>query len=182
MAYVAAHGIAGLSLRTLAAAIGTSHRMLIHHFGSKERLWVQIVQAVEQRERELVLDSLATEDLPPAEAIRANWRRFSDPELWPNERLFFELYVQALLGRTPEAAVLDGIVEDWVAPIAERAIANGMPAPQARAQARLGVAVTRGLLLDLLATKDVEGVNAAMEAFIELHAAWFAAADPIQAG
>ena len=42
--------------------------------------------------------------------------------------------------------------------------------PQRRA--RLGVAVTRGLLLDLLATEDVEGVNAAMEAFIAFYSAW----------
>ena len=38
IAYVAEHGLAELSLRKLAAAIGTSHRMLIYHFGSKEGL------------------------------------------------------------------------------------------------------------------------------------------------
>jgi AcrR family transcriptional regulator len=31
-------GIADLSLRELAAAIGTSHRMLLYHFGSREGL------------------------------------------------------------------------------------------------------------------------------------------------
>ena len=51
--YVAQNGIGELSLRTLAAALGTSHRMLIHHFGSKEQLWVEIVRTVEQRQREL---------------------------------------------------------------------------------------------------------------------------------
>jgi hypothetical protein len=43
---------------------------------------------------------------------------------------------------------------------------------RARAYARLGVAVTRGLLLDLLATQDVAGVDAAMEAFISLGETW----------
>jgi hypothetical protein len=42
----------------------------------------------------------------------------------------------------------------------------------ARAHARLGVSVTRGLLLDLLATGDVAGVDAAMEAFIDVYASW----------
>jgi hypothetical protein len=46
------------------------------------------------------------------------------------------------------------------------------PPKLARAHARLGVAVTRGLLLDLLATRDVAAVDAAMEAFIEVYASW----------
>ena len=37
--YAAEHGLADLSLRTLAAGLGTSHRMLIFHFGSKEGCW-----------------------------------------------------------------------------------------------------------------------------------------------
>ena len=170
--YVAANGIGELSLRSLAAALGTSHRMLIHHFGSKERLWVQIVQAVEQRERDLLLDSITQPDRPPSEAIRASWQRISDPALWPNERLFFELYGQALQGRAHTVEVLDGIVTDWVEPVAEISIKAGMPPELARAHARLGLAVTRGLLLDLLATQDAEAVNAAMEAFIDLYEAW----------
>ena len=34
--YAAAHGLADASLRELAAAVGTSHRMLLYHFGSRE--------------------------------------------------------------------------------------------------------------------------------------------------
>src|SRR3712207_6763061 len=36
--YLAEHGLAGLSLRPLAAALGTSDRMLVHYFGSKDNL------------------------------------------------------------------------------------------------------------------------------------------------
>ena len=50
--------------------------------------------------------------------------------------------------------------------------AEGIARELARAQARLGVAVTRGLLLDLLATGEVERVDAAMRAFIEMYLAW----------
>ncbi len=41
-----------------------------------------------------------------------------------------------------------------------------VPPHTARAEARLGVAVARGLLLDLLATVDREAVDQAMESFI----------------
>jgi hypothetical protein len=50
-----------------------------------------------------------------------------------------------------------------VDPLTELAVAHGRPEAQARAEARLGVAATRGLLLDLLATGDRAAVDAAME-------------------
>jgi RimJ/RimL family protein N-acetyltransferase/AcrR family transcriptional regulator len=167
--YVAGNGLGGLTLRGLAAEIGTSHRMLIHHFGSKEGLWVEIVRTVEQRQRELLGGSLPGPSQPLGDAMRAWWEHISDRSLWPNERLFFELYGQALQGRPHTTELLDGIVDSWLGPIAQVSIERGIPPRVAHAHARLGVAVTRGLLLDLLATQDVAGVNAAMEAFIELY-------------
>jgi AcrR family transcriptional regulator len=172
IAYVAENGISDLSLRRLAEALGTSHRMLIHHFGSKEGLWVEIVRAVEERQRELLGEFLPAPDEPLGDAMRAWWKHLSDPSLWPNERLFFEIYGQALQGRPHTTEVLDGIVEQWVEPAAAFSIARGVPPEVARAHARLGVAVTRGLLLDLLATGDIQAVDAAMDAFIDLYEAW----------
>jgi AcrR family transcriptional regulator len=158
--HVAAHGMGELRLRGLAAAIGTSHRMLLYHFGSKEGLLVAIIRAVEQRQR----DALAQLELAPnatlADLSRAFWQRLTDPALWPHERLFFEVYGQALQGR--------GIVSDWVEPLVELGVRHGFPAEQARASARLGLAVSRGLLLDLLATADLAGVNAAMDRYLDL--------------
>ncbi len=176
IAYVAEHGISDLSLRSLAEALGTSHRMLIHHFGSKEGLWVEIVRTVEQRQRELLAEFVPDADEPLTDALRAWWKHLSDPSLWPNERLFFEVYGQALQGRPHTTEVLDGIVEQWVEPAAALSIARGVPAELARAHARLGVAVTRGLLLDLLATRDIPAVDAAMDAFIDLYVTWIEAA------
>jgi AcrR family transcriptional regulator len=170
-AFIAERGLSDLSLRELAAAIGTSHRMLIHHFGSKEALWVEVIRAVEAQQRaalpELIPDPLAD----PAEAMRAWWRHISDPSLWPNERLFFEIYGQALQGRPGTTELLDGIVDSWLEPATEINMAYGMDEPTARAMSRLGIAVTRGLLLDLLATGDREGVDAAMEGWIALNLA-----------
>ncbi|WP_131810861.1 TetR/AcrR family transcriptional regulator, partial [Mycobacterium intracellulare] len=39
-------GIGDRSLRAVADAVGTSHRMLLHHFGSREGMLVAIVEEV----------------------------------------------------------------------------------------------------------------------------------------
>jgi AcrR family transcriptional regulator len=170
--HVAQNGIGDLSLRGLAAALGTSHRMLIHHFGSKEQLWVAIVRTVEQRQRDLLPDLLPDAAADVRTSMRVWWKHISDPSLWPNERLFFEIYGQALQGRAHTTELLDGIVDSWVDPVAEINMSMGLPRDLARAHARLGVAVTRGLLLDLLATQDVVSVDQAMDAFIDVYASW----------
>jgi AcrR family transcriptional regulator len=166
--YLLAHGAADVSLRRLAGAIGTSHRMLLYHFGSKERLLVEVTRAVEQRQRDALADLGTDPALSPAQVARRMWDRLADPALWPAERLFFELYGQALQGAPGTVELLDGIVESWIEPVAAMRRAEGMPADRARAQARLEVATTRGLLLDLLATGDRAGVDAALEQFIAL--------------
>jgi AcrR family transcriptional regulator len=168
--YVAEHGVGDLSLRPLAAALGTSHRMLIYHFGSKEGLLVAVVREVERRQRE-TFTQIDVAGATPSEATRRMWRRLADPSLWPHERLFFEMYGQALQGRPGTEALLEGIVDSWVETGTAMAVQMGIPAEVARAQARLGVAVIRGLLLDLLATGDRVGVDAALEQFIAMSAA-----------
>jgi AcrR family transcriptional regulator len=163
MEYVAGHGMSDVSLRTLAQALGTSHRMLIHHFGSKEGLWVEIVRTVEARQRALLADIEPQAAGTASQAMWTWWKHISDPSLWPNERLFFELYGQALQGRPHAVGLLDGVVEDWLEPLTELTVRSGVARPAARAHARLRLAVARGLLLDLLATGDVDGVRAAAE-------------------
>ena len=155
-------GIADLSLRQLAAAIGTSHRMLIYHFGSREGLLAAVTQAVEEQQRAALLEPEVTS----ADHAWQAWRRLSDPKLWPQERLFFELYAYALRGRPGTEGFLDGIVESWVAPVAAARVQAGADERVARADARLSVAVVRGLLLDLLATGDRAGVDEAYERFL----------------
>ena len=177
IAYVAENGLTDLSLRRLAEELGTSHRMLIHHFGSKDGLWVAIVREVEARQRTGALpEMLDAEHATFADFTRAWWKHISDPSLWPNERLFFELYGQALHGRQPAAELLEGDIASWVEPAAAMAEQMGLAPDSARAFARLGIAVTRGLLLDLLATGDREGVDAAMEHWIAVNAPLFDAA------
>src|SRR5262249_28451954 len=140
--------------------------------GSKERLWVEIVQSVERRQRELLAQIVPDPTQPLGDAMRAWWKHISDPSLWPNERLFFEIYGQALQGRPHTVERLDALGDDCPDPVTEINVSVGVPRALARAHARLGIAVTRGLLLDLLATRDTEGVDAAMDAFIEVYESW----------
>ncbi len=138
---------------------------------STERI-IGDISLSQKRQRDLLGQMLPDPTRPVGEAMRSWFKHISDPSLWPNERLFFELYGQALQRRPHTVAMLDGIVEDWLDPVAQINVSIGVPAPLAYAHARLGIAVTRGLLLDLLATRDVEAVDAAMEAFIAIYETW----------
>jgi AcrR family transcriptional regulator len=165
--HILAHGLSDLSLRELAAAIGTSHRMLLYHFGSKEGLIVAVIRTVEDAQR-AAFAALDTASLSPADAMRAMWARFTDPDLGPHERLFFEVYGQALQGRPGAVELLDGIIDLWVEPTARYAVDRGADLETARVDARLGVAVVRGLLLDWLATGDRTGVDDAFERYVTM--------------
>jgi AcrR family transcriptional regulator len=152
----ASGGIGDRSLRDVAAAVGTSHRMLLHHFGSRSELLLAIVEDVERRQR-MLLRALPAE---PAEAIAAMWADLRRPDLRPFERLFFECYARGVQGEQPFARMLPAAVDSWLADDAGRAVDPALM--------RLGLAVMRGLLLDLVATGDDDGVDAAAQAFIDL--------------
>lgn len=164
------NGLGERSLRDLAAAVGTSHRMLIHHFGSRQQLLVAVVQTFEAAERseELTLHFDEAAVAEPADAVRATWARLSQPAMAGRERLFFECYARALQGEVPFDRLLPGAVEDWLDAFSAEQVARGRPQAEARALARLGLALMRGLLLDLLATGDRIGTTAALELFLSL--------------
>jgi AcrR family transcriptional regulator len=152
-------GVGDRSLREVAEAVGTSHRMLLHHFGSRDELLLAIVDEVERRQM-TVLPDASTE---PAEAMAVMWADVRRPELRPFERLFFECYARGAQGEKPFSRMLPGAVEDWLNEVDAKSGRSADPA-----FVRLGLAVTRGLLLDLVATDDDEGVDAAARAFVEL--------------
>lgn len=151
-------GIGDRSLREVAAAIGTSHRMLLHHFGSRDELLLTVVEEVERRQMTL-LSELPAE---PDQAIIAMWTSLRRPELRPFERLFFECYARGVQGEPPFARMVPDAVDAWLTSAARSGTAFDP------ALTRLGLAVARGLLLDLVATDDVDGVDAAANAFADL--------------
>ncbi|MCV7379419.1 TetR family transcriptional regulator [Mycobacterium alsense] len=158
----AAGGVGDRSLRDVAAAVGTSHRMLLHHFGSREDLLVAIVEEVESRQMALLPDLPTT----PAESFAAMWSHLRQPELRQAERLFFECYARAAQGEKPFARMVPGAVDGWLREVKD--LETDADGPVDPALARLGLAVIRGLLLDLVATDDDAGVDAAARAFAAL--------------
>jgi AcrR family transcriptional regulator len=155
-------GIGERSLREIATALGTSHRMLLHHFGSREDLLLAVVEEVERRQMG-VLSELPME---AADGFAAMWADLHRPELRNLERLFFECYARAAQGEKPFGRMIPGAVDGWLQAVQAQAAAAGVPYDVA--EARLGLAVARGLLLDLVATNDDAGVDAAAKAFSEL--------------
>src|SRR4051812_30384680 len=87
--YVRDQGFSDVSLRELAAAIGTSHRMLIYHFGSKEALLVEVIRAFERAQRDLMTTFVVDSHDEPADVLRRIWRQVSDPRNVAQVRMFF---------------------------------------------------------------------------------------------
>src|SRR5271167_3955947 len=113
----AAGGIGDRSLRDVAAAVGTSHRMLLHHFGSREDLLIAVVEEAERRQMAVVPD-LPTD---PADGFAAMWADLHRPELRQLERLFFECYSRAAQGEKPFARMVPGAVDGWLRQVEEAA-------------------------------------------------------------
>ncbi|MFE9690234.1 TetR/AcrR family transcriptional regulator [Micromonospora sp. NPDC005806] len=160
-------GFSQLSLREIASGTGTSHRMLIYHFGSREGLLAEVVRRIETEQR-AALAALATESDDPVEVSRRYWRRLADPELAPAERLFFEIYAHALFGRSWTETFRASVIAAWVGPVEEMFGQLGFDPTEAPQRARLALAATRGLLLDLLITGDHEIVDLAADLFARL--------------
>jgi AcrR family transcriptional regulator len=165
--YVATHGVGELSLRQLAAGIGSTHRVLLFHFGSKEALLAEVVSAVERQQRDFMEELTAADPTRSAiDQTRLMWERVSDPSLAPYVRLFFELSGQALQGREHTEQLLDGLIGLWIEPLPAMLKRGGAPPATAVEDGRIVLAAVRGLLLDLLATGDRAGVDRAMERFL----------------
>ncbi|MCT2585555.1 TetR/AcrR family transcriptional regulator [Actinophytocola gossypii] len=165
--YFARHGVSDHSLRGLAAAVGTSHRMLIYHFGTREGLLAEVVRVVEGHQRDTFAALTATEDADPRTAARRFWSLVVGPALRYGP-LFFELSAHAMQGQPHATPLRTSLVEPWLEPLTDLLTRAGQDRDTAATHARLGLAVARGLLHDLLLTGDREAADAAMDAWIDL--------------
>lgn len=160
VADVATNGLGERSLRDIATSVGSSHRMVLYHFGSRDGLVAAIVGSVEAGQRQLLEEAASTAPTAgDADLIRATWARVSDPAVRPFVRLFFELVGQPATGGPDLTA-------GWLEAAAGIAEARGQALD--RAGVRLGVAVTRGLLVDLVTGGDPAEATAALERFLAL--------------
>jgi AcrR family transcriptional regulator len=154
--YVVAQGIADLSLRPLAEALGTQAPVLLHHFGSKEHLVEEIITGVRDRVRAL---GRGAEAETHRSGLGAVWAWVADPAHAPLMRLFFETYALALRHPDRHADFLHHAVRDWL---------DEPLAAVDEISATLAIATVTGLLLDLLTTGDRTRVEDALARFLLL--------------
>jgi AcrR family transcriptional regulator len=145
--YVLEHGLIGLSLRPLAAAVGTSDRMLLYHFTDKDDLVASVLRVSTDRS---VAEVLA---LPAAGDVRSFVLGFWDAsltgELERCQRLYVEAAALGLLGQEPYVSVAREGNERWTAALVRRVVEAGCPPAVARRVVLLLDAAFMGLQLDL---------------------------------
>jgi AcrR family transcriptional regulator len=157
---VTARGLSDGSLRTIATELGTSHRMLIYHFGSAEEFWEAVLNELRTHDQSVLEQSRMR---GRANTLENSWMQLSSERHLPRMRLFFQIYGEALKNPTRFQTFLEEVVDSWLSTIAvdlERQ--HGASPADAKRQARLDLAVMRGLLLDLLTTGDRKGTTAAL--------------------
>src|SRR5450755_1516567 len=111
--YVLRNGVGALSLRPLAKEIGTSARMLMHHFGSKETLVSLALQSIERGFVEQSAAATATGH-GPGDVLRQLWRDTAAPAMEPALRALFEVWGQALIHPEKYASFLHWVTEPWI--------------------------------------------------------------------
>jgi len=167
--YVLQHGLAEMSLRPLAEAVGSSPRVLLFLFGSKDGL-VRALLARARQEEVALLDALRVDIGTGAGSHRALtqgatwvWQWLSAPEHRDLLRLWVEGYARSLLASDgPWAGFAERTVHDWLAVLAELQPPHQRHSAAGAAQRTLVLAVLRGALLDLLATGNLARTTAAV--------------------
>ena len=164
--YALRHGLGELSLRPLAAAIGSSPRVLLFLFGSKEEL----VRRILARARADELSRLApADDLPST--VLATWAWLADPAHAGLLRVWVEAYGRSLVDPAgPWGDFARATVDDWLGVLAAAQPAAFRRTVAGRTQRTAALALLRGALLDLLATGDRRAVDQAMNLFIDMSA------------
>lgn len=154
-----AHGLPD-RLSPLVAATGTSARMLIYHFGTRDALLRDVVRRARQRQVDLFRDLLRTRPGEPYTATLARaWTSITGPDGQPYLRMF-SLWRDSA-AQQPEPDFQRATTTDWLGPLEDGLRSLGRPE-----LATLVLAVIRGLLIDLDATGDTARTTRALHDFL----------------
>ena len=158
--FVLEHGLSDLSLRPLARAIGSSPRVLLYLFESKDGLVRELLARARQEEL-AALEAVEGEGLDAVSATLWDW--LSAPEHRRLLVLWVEAYGRSLVDPAgPWAGFAHQTVEDWLDVLSKAqpaAVRRTRAGESARTRA---LALLRGGLLDLLATGEEKRVAAAV--------------------
>jgi AcrR family transcriptional regulator len=145
--YVLEHGLIGLSLRPLAAALGTSDRMLLYHFAGKDDLIAAVLRTSTDRAIAELGRLPATTSV--REAVVGLWTASTDGPLERCQRMYVEAAALGLLGREPYVGVVREANAAWTRALVEVLVAAGCAPSIAGRAANLLDAALMGLQLDL---------------------------------
>ena len=167
--YVLRHGLMSLSLRPLAQAIGSSPRVLLFLFGSKEGLVEALLARARTAELAFMNDVRSTGDSDDfAGVVRRVWQWLAAKEHRPMLVLWLETYAHSLVEPDgPYAQFARRTVEDWLELLAIHQTIQQRRSRTAATERALTLAVLRGALLDLLATGDEGRTTALVEAHLQ---------------
>jgi len=171
--YALAHGLADLSLRPLAAAIGSSPRVLLFLFGSKDNLIRALLGRSRSDEMAMLAELRTTHPDADLAVVAAHvWCWLAAAEHRDLLRLWVEGYARSLVEPSgPWGDFATATVQDWLDVLAGYQPPHYRDSRQAITQRTAVLAILRGALLDLLATGDEERVTAAVTSELAAYAA-----------
>ncbi len=115
--HMLAHGLGGTSLRPVAAALGTSDRMLLYYFSTKAELVAATLETVAARLQRVLEEHTAGAPRPAGQLARELPALMTGEALWPYMRLWLEIAARAAAGdatcRTVGEAIGRGFL-DWI--------------------------------------------------------------------
>jgi AcrR family transcriptional regulator len=151
--HVLRHGAGGLTLRPLAAALGTSDRMLLYYFGSRERLLQAVLDRVGDGLMTALSDAVPRGRSDPDELLTAVWSLVRHPYMQPVLRLYAEILGQAAAQVAPFPSASRRVAQQWLEWVQDRLDLPVGARPEAAAAM---LATLDGLLiLDLAVGSDV---------------------------
>jgi AcrR family transcriptional regulator len=176
--YVLDHGLADMSLRPMAAAIGSSPRVLLFLFGSKDDLVRALLARARADELALLARLRASAGASGGagagrdhgalnDTAAAVWGWLTAADHRSLLRVWVESYAKSLTEPDgPWAGFARSTVDDWLALLAAAQPPEVRDTPGGEAQRTLVLAVLRGALLDLLATGEVARPTRAVKSFL----------------
>jgi AcrR family transcriptional regulator len=163
--YLVRHGVADLSLRPMAAAVGSSARLLIFHFGSKDRLLTEALESMHEGLQHSLAELLRVQQ--PAEGpapLRLFWDWAMKDANFAQLRVLQQLHVLAAQDQKHYGRYLKKNSSSWL----ETVQAVLKPSQRSPLLATLIVAVFDGLFLEVMSTGDRRRATAAIDEFILL--------------
>lgn len=153
-------GSVDISLRHLAAEIGTSHRMLRYYFGSWENL-LGIVML--QLSKEYIAHFSGNRPTTRVETMEAVWTRFLDPNNRLQTQILFALSAAAAERPDLEVPGLSADFDNFAAALGAFGRAEGLEPAAADREARTIVSSLLGLYLDFFVSRDIDLIQASFD-------------------